>query len=117
MAPGVSGSKVVVVGRGASEVVGVIDDVAVVVVVVVVSGGTIVGVVSVDAMAVVTGSVVVSAVEVPIKFKTRSSDQLSYLVRLLFSSFTKLVRFDLPNVLYKIEQLCIKNDLTLRAKS
>ena len=106
-------------GRGASEVVGVIDDVAVVVVVVVVvSGGTIVGVVSVDAMAVVTGSVVVvSAVEVPIKFKTRSSDQLSYLVRLLFSSFTKLVRFDLPNVLYKIEQLCIKNDLTLRAKS
>ena len=116
MAPGVSGSKVVVVGRGASEVVGVIDDVAVVVVVVV-SGGTIVGVVSVDAMAVVTGSVVVSAVEVPIKFKTRSSDQLSYLVRLLFSSFTKLVRFDLPNVLYKIEQLCIKNDLTLRAKS
>ena len=104
-------------GRGASEVVGVIDDVAVVVAVVVVSGGTIVGVVSVDAMAVVTGSVVVSAVEVPIKFKTRSSDQLSYLVRLLFSSFTKLVRFDLPNVLYKIEQLCIKNDLTLRAKS
>ena len=101
-------------GRGASEVVGVIDDVAGVVVV---SGGPIVGVVSVDAMAVVTGSVVVSAVEVPIKFKTRSSDQLSYLVRLLFSSFTKLVRFDLPNVLYKIEQLCIKNDLTLRAKS